>query len=469
MIELFFYPVNMMYLVYFMMLCLFVTQAIYLCLLALHYRLREIKLIIGEVLLLLYNIVLVLIIITVLIHRRNGIISLVHLDNILYFIGSISVVYFIYLVTLKKKGSLYAIIGMVLLFPFVVQNIFNSYIFCINLATVILFCRLIIVIKDILYRQKKELNAFSIMDGLDTLPCGVMFYDSQGYIYLINIKMKELITQIIKKEPQNGIHFWDSLAKCAIKDVESQIIEGDVLLKTPHIAWRFSRQKFESKNRIYYEIIAIDVTDSIGAFYTLEEEKTKLERQNIETRKLVKNIEDLRKEQEYIRIRSRVHDVLSQRLTAIQRVSQTEGEVDYNTLLFLSQDAINHIKARRGGDAKELFAEIYYYFYKIGLAIELNGDLPKEEQLAFLFLAVLRESCTNAIKHAGATRIFANIEVSDQQYRIEITNNGERPKKSLIEGGGLFGIRNRIENAGGSLRVELIPEFSLIIILGRGF
>ncbi len=177
----------------------------------------------------------------------------------------------------------------------------------------------------------------------------------------------------------------------------------------------------------------------------------------------------MRKEQEYIRIRSRVHDVLSQRLTAIQRVSQSKEQIDYNTLLFLSQDAINHIKARRGGNAKELFAEIYYYFYKIGLSIELNGNLPDEENLAFLFLAVLRESCTNAIKHAAATRVFVNIEKATEQYRIEITNNGERPRKSLIEGGGLFGIRNRVENAGGSLKVELIPEFSLIIILGRSF
>ncbi len=181
--------------------------------------------------------------------------------------------------------------------------------------------------------------------------------------------------------------------------------------------------------------------------------------------KLSEMMSSLRREQEYSRIRSQVHDVMSQRLTALQRLSKDDNLNDYSVLFSLTRDVINQIKAKRGGDPGELFGETYFYFRKIGLSIELLDELPKEHSIAFMFIAVLREACTNAVKHAGATKVYARIERQKDGYRIEITNNGTRPKKGLVEGGGLFGIRNRVENLGGTLKVEVIPQFSLIITI----
>ncbi len=468
MTELFFYSAGITTTVFFIMICLFATQATYVGLMALNYRMREIRFLIGEMLLLVYISVMTVIPVTVLIYRRYSVISLSHLEMLLYVVGIPGVIYFIYLSIKKTQGSPLAALGIILTLPVISNFMYGGYIIFFSLAIVILSFRMLTLTKSTLHRQKNELNAFSIMDGLDKLPCGVMFYDLSGYIFLTNAKMTDLAMRFVKKEPKNGNHFWNVLERCNISDVESQIVEGDILLRTPNAAWRFSKQQFRLGNFYYNEITAIDVTESIGAFYTLEEENEKLERQNEETKKLAKSIETLHREREYARIRSRVHDVLGQRLTAIQRISQTDQDVDYNTLLFLSKDAIEQIKTKRGGNARELFGEIYNYFYKIGLSIELNNDLPEEEHVAFLFLSVLREACTNAIKHAQATKMFVQIEQGQDMYRIEITNNGNAPQRGLIEGGGLFGIRNRVESLGGTLKVEVIPEFSLIITIKRG-
>ncbi len=467
MTSMFFYSLDVLTALFAIMICLFAVQSRYFCLLAVNYRLRELKTLIGEIVLLAYVAILTLIPITISIHRRYSIISVNYLDLALWGIGAFAILYHIYLSILKEKESYLAILAILLTLPINSEIFQTRYIFIYLTSVVILFFRLFILIKKSIARQRNELDAFSIKDGLDKLSCGIMFCDLNGYIFLTNTKMTELAKEFLDKELKDGNRFWESLEKCNIPNIESQIVEGDILVHAAKSAWRFLKAHFNIGNKEYIEIIAIDVAESIGAYYALEEENRKLEQQKKEIEKLAENIETLHCEKAYSRIRSRVHDVLGQRLTAIQRISQSEEDIDYNTLLFLSKDSVKHIKKKGGGNAKELFGEIYHYFYKVGLSIELTDELPYEEDIAFLFLSVLREACTNAIKHAEATRVFVTIERNETNYRIEITNNGESPKKGLQEGGGLFGIRNRIESAGGTLKVEVIPEFSLIITIER--
>ncbi len=468
MIDLFFYPQNLLFVVFFVLLLLFAVQGSYLCINLLNFRLREKYMLLGEGLLLVHIAMMAMTIVTVMVNVRHDVIDLANYDKILYLSAAFSIGYFAYSSVKKVAYSILALVATTLTLPVVAQIIENGYIIFLLISVVILYYRIISLIYDTLKRQRNELNAFSVIDGLNTLPCGVLFCDARGYVFLTNVKMMELATEFMETEPKNGLIFWDKLQSSHLHNVESQMVEGDVLLRTSNSAWRFSKQQFSSGGVQYIEITAIDVTESIGAFYALEEENKKLEQQSAEIQKLTENIEALQREREYSRIRSRVHDVLGQRLTAIQKIMQSGEEPDYDMLLFLSEDAIANIKERKGGNAKELFSDIYQYFHKIGLDIKLYDPLPKDEQIAFLFLSVLREASTNAIKHAAATKVYAKIKETDGNYRIEITNNGERPKKSIIEGGGLFGIRGRVENAGGVLRVELIPEFSLIITISRG-
>ncbi len=468
MIDLFFYSSDILFIVFFALIILFAAEGAYLCVTTLSYRFRLKYQIFGEALLLIHIAMIAMTVVTSIINRRYGIINLANFDIALYFSGILTVFYFAVLAVKKVKSALPAIFAVFITLPVFADIINNGYIIFLLISIVVLSYRIVDLIKTAMTRQKHEINNFSIIDGLNTLHCGVLFCDLQGYIFLTNEKMMELALEYVGGEPKNGLIFWDSLSYFTVQNVETQVVEGDILLRTPKSAWRFSRQQFQSRGKKYFEITAVDVTESIGAYYTLEEEHKKLERQSSEINNLTESIEALRREREYSRIRGRVHDVLGQRLTAIQRLIQSSDEPDYKMLLTLSQDAILHIKERGGGNSEEFLLEICNYFKKIGLEIKLHDPLPEEEQIAFLFLSVLREASTNAIKHASATKVFAKIIINNDNYRFEITNNGERPKNSLIEGGGLFGIRNRVETVGGTLKVEVIPEFSLIITIGRG-
>ncbi len=464
---LFFYPERIILIMFFVMICLFAAQGAFASVLLSNYRLKDKNYFIGECLMLGYIATIVLISVSVFVNKRQSMISVFHLDLLLKIIALLAILNFIFLIFKKTKGSVLAIIGIVATLLITVETVNILFAIIVTSGILVLFYRLIILIDATLCRQKNEITALSIIEGLDSLPCGVMFCDLNGYIFLTNEKMRELAIEFVKKDFKNSKLFWEKLSECSNSNAEAQIIDGDILIRTPDKAWRFSKQALKTANSNYIEIIAIDVSESIGAFYTLEEENNKLEKQNRELKKLAKDVQVLHREREFIKIRSRVHDVLGQRLTAIQRISQNDENPDYNTILYLAQDSVAQIKEKREDNAKLLYGEMYHYFYQIGLKIEIADEFPEDENIAFLFLSVLREACTNAVKHADATKVFVKIVKAYEKYRIEITNNGKQPDKSIVEGGGLFGIRNRVENAGGVLKVELIPEFSLIITLER--
>ncbi len=305
-------------------------------------------------------------------------------------------------------------------------------------------------------------------EGLDRLPVGVLFCEEDGYIFLANRQVQALMLRFLGEEIKNGTDLWKQLMDGTLLEGTCQHMEGDLLIRTEEDAWRFARRSFRTGGRDYIEITAIQATQSLMALHQLEEERDKLLRQTEETRQLAESMETLRREQEYLRLRTQVHDILGQRLTAMQRLSRSGDVTHYSKLLAQSREVISQIRERREEDAEQHLADMRHYFQNIGLRIRMDEELPEEPDLAFVFLAVLREACTNAVRHAAAGTVFVTVEWSDYEYRIDIGNDGRLPERGIREGGGLFGMRSRVESAGGTLRVEVLPAFSLILTLPRG-
>ncbi len=459
MYQLFFYPKTYLLILFFLGVIVFAVQSVVLSTLLSTQRKQKFAILAAEILLLLYIANLSLLAMTVFYNKRYGLIDIASLDVVLKVLGVMILLFWMVWNRNKQRVPYFLFFSLLAL-------LMNEVWYHWHLLA--LFPLLFHTMKEARYLQKKrkqEISAFSIKEGLDTLPAGLMFCDTQGYIYLINEKMKSWMLLFTNHEFQDGNMFWKKLEKGPIVSAEIQNIEGDILLRTSSQAIRFSKKEFKIKNQAYYEMIAIDVTETMGVFYLLEEEMKKLSKQREEIQELNIKMETLQKEREYVRLRSQIHDILGQKLTAIQRLSHNSVKGD--ELLSLLEDIMDQIKGNNQGDSKSLFADIKEYFERIGLLICLQGEFPVEEELCFLFLAVLREACTNAIRHAGASEVYVVIEKKELEYKIAISNNGGVPRTSLREGGGLFGIRNRMESIGGSLKVEVIPEFCLMITMPR--
>ncbi len=461
MMHFYFLPYIQLGIFFVVALIAFAVQGIYIAKRAFHYDRRRNRSFFSEVLLLIYMGILVLVPATVYGHRANGIISNAPVENALLILGFGVIIAFALSSSDKKRQRVSAICCVFVSQPVLAATLGISYHILWVIGTMALLLRGYFMISTENARQKEELSTASIQIGLDNLPTGILFCGDDGYIYLVNRKMQSLMLKFLGAELKNGIHLWEKLSCGDACRADCQWIDDDVLIRAESEAWRFARRKFRVNGLNYVEITAIDATKRNLVLKTLEHEQEELAKEAVETAKLAETMKAVKKEREYLRIRSQVHDVLGQQLTAMQRLTQSENTSRYNELIAHSHEAIAQIKGQHQKNAQLFFAEMVDFFGEVGLDIALTPELPRENSIAFLLLFALREACTNAIRHAGATNVAVNVERAEQCYLIEIKNNGRCPSGDLVEGGGLFGIRTRVEEAGGTLNVSIYPEFSI--------
>jgi two-component sensor histidine kinase len=78
-------------------------------------------------------------------------------------------------------------------------------------------------------------------------------------------------------------------------------------------------------------------------------------------------------------------------------------------------------------------------------------------------IAAIRECLTNAIRHAGGSRVFVTFTQDERTARAVITNDGSPPEGTIAEGGGLSTLRARVEKAGGTMEIRSRPFFELTV------
>lgn len=94
----------------------------------------------------------------------------------------------------------------------------------------------------------------------------------------------------------------------------------------------------------------------------------------------------------------------------------------------------------------------------IALEAELAERLPPLSPAAGLALyRCLQESLTNVLRHSGARRATVSLQVPSGGVQLIVGDDGGGRADSLKSGGGLLGMRERAEMAGGWLRLEQSP------------
>ena len=76
---------------------------------------------------------------------------------------------------------------------------------------------------------------------------------------------------------------------------------------------------------------------------------------------------------------------------------------------------------------------------------------------------ILLEALSNCVRHAGASELYVKFSIEEQEWVMVLTDNGQKPEKNIKEGGGLSGIRKRVEQYGGTLRISAESKFSIIV------
>ncbi|GAA2347580.1 sensor histidine kinase [Dactylosporangium salmoneum] len=90
---------------------------------------------------------------------------------------------------------------------------------------------------------------------------------------------------------------------------------------------------------------------------------------------------------------------------------------------------------------------------------ELWGASERQRRIAY---EVVRESLTNVLRHGGGTSAAVSVRKDDGSVLVVVTNDGDgRAKKGSGIGRGIEGMRERVEEAGGTFEVRTGRRFEI--------
>ena len=305
----------------------------------------------------------------------------------------------------------------------------------------------------------KHLGFNAIKESFDRLPTGVCFFDRTGSIVLCNRQMYQLSRFLLDSDMQHLGEVQEALSAPARGIVRIPDIDNTYRFPDKTV-WRFEKTEVTDRyGASYIQLTAADVTDLQRALVQLTADNKKLQEDAEKLKQLSDNAGALAREKELLDAKSAMHDGLAACITLTKQYITGEFDgMDAGVVCREWEKVIAFRDTIRLPARKKLLDSAK----ASGVTVRIRGQEPTDGEAELLYTA-MQVCLNNAIQYAKATEISANIWGNECSYTVMIRNNGQPPEKEITEGGGLTNLRHKIENSGGKMTVQSLPEFSLVI------
>ena len=294
------------------------------------------------------------------------------------------------------------------------------------------------------YYKKETITDFSIKKVIDECEFGILVLKGKR-AKLINNKMYEILDKLnIKKDYITNI----------IKQSIDQLDKNYCV-------------KVEDKYYVFVinnnEIITFDITEVYKLHQKLNEQNKKLKENNKKILLSIDNIEELEKEKNLLKLKNKYHDILGQNLSILQQYLNRENisQENFEEIKFMIQKMFIDIEDT--DDTNANLENLIKIHKKNGTDIIIDGKLPQNKETAKVFFEIIREATTNAIRHAGSSKVFVNIKETLEETYMIITNDGRKPSEFITENQGIKDMRRKVKKLGGMFYISTVPEFSVNI------
>ncbi len=313
-------------------------------------------------------------------------------------------------------------------------------------------------------RCRNYLKENAIQESLDNLPSGIVFFDGNGMPKLMNRRMHQICMNLAGRDIQNITELEEALSK----PLKEQVFFDDDLKVygfSDGSVWKFSEKEIiTTGGDRFSQVLASEVSELYQSKVLLKRENQKLQEMSAAMKELSKNVVTLTREEETLSMKMRVHDNLGYSVLAAQRMLMRESEEDRD--IFLSQwkqtlDLLN--KDNESVEDEQLHRQVQNRAKFLGVKIIYTGEKIWESHIFRLLDIILLEALSNCVRHAGASELYVKFGSAEHEWGVVITDNGQKPEKNIKEGGGLSGIRKKVEQCGGTLRICSDPIFSITV------
>ena len=316
-----------------------------------------------------------------------------------------------------------------------------------------------------IYKYRKScLRENAVQESLDNLPSGIVFFDGNGMPKLMNRKMYQICQNLAGRDIQNITELEEALGH-PLKENVFYDVDLKVYCFADGSVWKFSEKEIiTTAGDHFFQVLASEVSELYRNKVLLKEENQKLQEMSVAMKELSKNVITLTREEEMLSMKMRVHDNLGYSVLAAQRMLLRESEADRD--VFLSQwkqtlDLLN--KDNESVKGEQLHRQVQERAEDFGCENHLYRRTSLGISYFRLMDIILLEALSNCVRHAGASELYVKCSSGEQEWIMVITDNGQTTEKDVKEGGGLSGIRKRVEQCGGTLRICAESKFSIIV------
>lgn len=308
--------------------------------------------------------------------------------------------------------------------------------------------------------SKGKISNNTVKDAIENLPCGLVFYDKNGYIYLSNKVMNNLSLELTKKDLQNGNELWN--------DIANKNLEEDIFISENKTIWKIFKENINIDGTIYQKIQADDITDIYNLSVILKNKNKQLKKDQKKLIEHMKNIDEYISEEETLKLKIKVHDNFGELITLTTKMYKENIKNKDKKILIKNWDIldrkmkyllpyknINHNSLEKVNDLSK----------RLDCKININGIIPNDKTNKEIFIYALNEMLKNAVNHTNAKSLLVNIIYKNNQIIITIKNKNKNNIYFIKEGGGLSSIRNKIEKINGIMEITCNEFIILKIIL----
>ena len=309
-------------------------------------------------------------------------------------------------------------------------------------------------------RLKRRHFGFNVIkESFDQLPTATCFFDSTGGVVLCNRRMYELSQYLLHSSIQYLAEAEQALA--SPPDGVVPIAHAENTYQFPdQTIWKFEKRIVTDRYKeTYTQLTAADVTQLHQALTKFAIDNHKLAQDAEKLKELSKTVEAVAREKEALAAKSAMHDSLASCITVTKQF--LAGDLDRISAEVVLREWEKSI-AFRDSVLEPAKDSLYHAAKSSGVTIRITGKIPDGDMSELIYTA-MQVCLTNAVQYAKATELAACIPENDDNVTVMIRNNGKQPEQPVREGGGLTNLRRRIEAAGGTMRIQSLPEFILCI------
>ena len=339
----------------------------------------------------------------------------------------------------------------------------GSYPWEMGLALGLFLVRSLDLLPETIQEKRRQITEYSIQEAIDSLEEGVLISQAGGEPVLMNRALFRYTESVLGVGLRNSNVLWHLLQEVRRPGLVRENQGRGLLFHLPDGRWLlFQRDTVFFQKQSHWQLTASDVTELQRLNQSLDRQNRQLQQKNAELKELLRHVQEIQSRETLREIRIRIHDLMGMRISLLQQVLNNRDFADYQRIMPLLANMLSDVRQEIRVEPRVRLAELVSVYRKLGVLVTVRGNLPEEEWKGELYVQIIREALTNAVCHGRASQVALVLD----EENLLIQDNGLGCTGPVQAGGGLTGIREKVESRGGKLDVSGTPHFILKIRFG---